>query len=98
MTTTTAPASKTRPMRVTVRIVESIGAVSAADWDECAGGDNPTVAHAFLKSMEDTTCVGGRSGWQPQHLVLEEQTEGKGKRLLGVAPMYAKSHSHGEYV
>jgi uncharacterized protein len=98
MSTPAATTAKPKPMRLTVRIADSIGEVSEADWDACAGTDNPTVAHAFLKAMEDTTCVGGRSGWQPQHLVLEEQTEAKTARLLGVVPMYAKNHSYGEYV
>ena len=34
-----------------------------------------------------------KTGWQPFHLVLQD-----GDRLLGVAPMYLKSHSRGEYV
>ena len=38
--------------------------------------------------------VGGRTGWQPRHLLAEE-AEGS---LLGVAPCYVKSHSRGEYV
>ena len=56
--------------------------------------DNPFVSHDFLVSLEQSNSVGGRSGWQPRHLLLEDR-EG---RLLGVAPCYVKSHSRGEYV
>ncbi|MBB6013024.1 hypothetical protein HNR59_002369 [Aquamicrobium lusatiense] len=44
--------------------------------------------------MEESRCVGGRSGWQPHHLRLES-AEGV---LVGAIPCYAKSHSQGEYV
>ncbi len=80
--------------QLTVRTAAAIGAVDAASWDRCAGADNPFVAHAFLRLLEDTACVGERSGWLPQHVLLEDA----GGRLLAVAPAYLKSHSYGEYV
>jgi predicted N-acyltransferase len=55
---------------------------------------NPFVSHDFLSSLEQSFSVGGRSGWQPRHL-LAEDAQG---RLLGAAPCYIKSHSRGEYV
>jgi uncharacterized protein len=55
---------------------------------------NPFISHDFLTSLEQSESVGGRSGWQPRHLLLEDR-EGS---LLGVAPCYVKSHSRGEYV
>lgn len=56
--------------------------------------DNPFVSHEFLSSLEQSNSVGGRTGWQPRHL-LAEDAEGT---LLGAAPCYVKSHSRGEYV
>ena len=55
---------------------------------------NPFVSHAFLASLEASLSVGGRSGWQPRHLLAED---GVGV-LVGAAPCYVKSHSRGEYV
>jgi uncharacterized protein len=55
---------------------------------------NPFVSHDFLASLETSESVGGHSGWQPRHLLLED---GEGT-LLGAAPCYVKSHSRGEYV
>lgn len=55
---------------------------------------NPFISHAFLTSLEDAACVGGRSGWSPAYLLAED---GEG-RLVGATPSYLKSHSQGEYV
>ena len=58
-----------------------------------AGDHDPFVEHAFLAWLEDSGCVGGRSGWEPCHLVIED-TRG----LRAAAPTYAKRNSHGEYI
>jgi len=55
--------------------------------------DNPFVSHEFLSSLEQANCVGGRTGWQPRHLIAEA-----GGALVGCAPCYVKTHSQGEYV
>jgi hypothetical protein len=73
---------------------KAIAGVAAADWDACAGGDNPFVSHAFLSAVEDSGSATARTGWLPQHAVLRD---GEG-RVVACAPMYAKSHSYGEYV
>jgi predicted N-acyltransferase len=81
-----------------LRLVARIDEIEAADWDACANPAtepfNPFQAHAFLRALEIAGCVGGRSGWKPQHLVLED-TAGQ---VLAVAPGYLKSNSQGEYV
>ncbi len=56
--------------------------------------DNPFVSHEFLRALEDSGCVGGRSGWSPAYLLVED---GAGE-LLAAAPSFLKSHSQGEYV
>jgi predicted N-acyltransferase len=55
---------------------------------------NPFISHDFLHALQQTNCVGGRTGWQPRHL-LAEQADGT---LFGCAPCYVKTHSQGEYV
>jgi len=32
----------------TFRLIASLDAVPAAEWDACAGTENPFVSHAFL--------------------------------------------------
>ena len=56
--------------------------------------DNPFVSHEFLSSLESSSSVGPRTGWQPNHLIVET-ADGE---LIGAAPCYLKSHSQGEYV
>src|SRR5574339_197120 len=55
---------------------------------------NPFVSHEFLSSLEASGSVGGRTGWQPRHLLAEDAAG----ELLGAAPCYVKMHSRGEYV
>jgi hypothetical protein len=79
-----------------VRVLPSIGDITATSWDACAGGTsaNPFTRHAFLSALEASKSATARSGWQPQHLVAET-ADGS---IIGVAPCYLKSHSRGEYV
>jgi hypothetical protein len=78
----------------TARLSDSVAAIPAADWDACAGAGNPFVGHAFLAALEASGSVGGRSGWQPLPLVVEDACG----RAVAVTPAYGKSHSQGEYV
>ena len=78
----------------TVRVVTAIAEVPAAQWDACAGAGDPFISHAFLKALEDSGSVSSGAGWQPQHLVIEDE----GGEVLACAPLYAKGHSYGEYV
>jgi len=77
-----------------VRIVERLSDVPAAEWDACAGSDNPFVSHAFLEALEASGSATAETGWLPQHILVEDERG----RLLGAAPLYLKSHSYGEYV
>lgn len=77
-----------------LRVASEIAAVPEADWDACAGPENPFVRHAFLKALEDAQCASAEEGWMPQHLLLEDPAG----RLVGAMPMYLKSHSQGEYI
>jgi predicted N-acyltransferase len=79
---------------VAVRVHAAIAEIPAAAWDACAGGDNPTVSYAFLSSLEDSGAASARAGWAPQHLSVA----GPDGMPWGVVPLYAKSHSYGEYV
>ena len=55
---------------------------------------NPFISHNFLSVLEESGSVGGRSGWQAQHLIVKTA----GGPPLAAAPCYVKSHSRGEYV
>ena len=66
----------------------------AATVDALKTEYNPFVSHAFLSALERSQSATGRTGWAPQHLLVEA-ADGE---LLGAAPCYLKSHSRGEYV
>jgi uncharacterized protein len=85
-------------------MTQGLGPVSAASWDSCAvrqpgaSGDedphNPFVSYAFLSALEDSGCVGRKTGWAPLHILVEDEAG----KLVGAAPCYLKSNSMGEYV
>ncbi len=79
---------------LTLTLHAKIAEVDAADWDACAGDGNPFVSHAFLSALEDSGSANARTGWLPQHAVLRTEDQS----VVAIAPMYAKSHSYGEYV
>src|SRR6266567_2959227 len=79
---------------VTVRVHTAISEIPAATWDACAGEVNPTVSHTFLNALEESGSTTGRTGWAPQHLSLA----GSDGEIVGVVPLYAKTHSYGEYI
>jgi len=80
-------------MELTAEFLTSLDQVTAADWNAISGEDYPFLRHEFLYGLEKTGCTTAESGWQPCHLGLHD-TQG----LLGVLPLYLKSHSYGEYV
>ncbi len=79
---------------ITARVHGGIAELPADEWDALTGGGNPFVRHAFLSAMEDSGSVGGRSGWTPVPITIEDEAG----RLAGALPAYLKQHSQGEYV
>lgn len=77
-----------------IKVIGAIGDIQAADWDACAGSDDPFVSHAFLSALEQSGSVGADAGWLPQHLVVEDENAVP----LAVVPLYLKNNSYGEYV
>ncbi|MFM7142219.1 MAG: GNAT family N-acetyltransferase, partial [Alphaproteobacteria bacterium] len=79
----------------TLRLLTSLASdVRAADWDALVGGESPFLEWGWLASLEESRCVGGRSGWSPQHLALFSADD----RLVAACPMYLKTNSEGEFV
>ncbi len=84
---------------LTARIASGATDISAADWLRLVQANpaekpyNPLISHAFLTALEDSGCVGGRSGWQPRFMRIE-----RNGAFAGVVPAYLKAHSQGEYV
>ncbi|MDB5702682.1 MAG: N-acetyltransferase [Sphingomonadales bacterium] len=79
---------------VIARVGNGVASFDAAEWDACAGTDNPFVSHAFLSALETSGSATVRTGWQPVPIAIDAP-DGS---LAGVLPAYAKSHSQGEYI
>jgi predicted N-acyltransferase len=70
------------------------GAPGPADAYSQDNPPNPFITHEFLHALEQSNSVGGRAGWKPCHLLVENLEN----EIIGAAPCYQKSHSRGEYV
>ena len=79
---------------ISVKVHAAIAELPAAAWDACAGDGNPSVCHAFLNALEESGSTTSRTGWMPQHLSIT----GADGTIAGVVPLYAKTHSYGEYI
>ncbi len=80
--------------QLTVKAHRAVDTIGGGAWDACAGTDNPFLSYAFLQALEASGSATAESGWLPQHLALEDANG----CIIGVAPLYLKSHSYGEYV
>ena len=78
------------------RIISSLSEIGQSAWDALVGMQpdaNPFLSFSFLDALHETGCASAQSGWQPQYLTLWRDD-----RLEAALPLYAKSHSYGEYV
>jgi len=83
-------------------IVQDLAEIEAADWDALlAAQDEPTpfLRHAFLHALHTSGSATDDTGWSPRFLTLWiPDGNGPGRdRLAAAMPLYAKSHSYGEY-
>jgi predicted N-acyltransferase len=78
----------------TLRILTRLASdVRPAEWDALVADESPFLEWGWLASLEEARCVGGRTGWSPQHLALFEDD-----RLVAACPLYLKTNSEGEFV
>ncbi|CAN7278600.1 GNAT family N-acetyltransferase [Devosia sp. LjRoot3] len=71
----------------------------AEQWNSLVPGtdgvpDNPFLDHAFFLALEESGCANGRTGWQPQHILIKDEAG----TAVGLLPLFLKTHSMGEYV
>lgn len=86
---------------VEIRVVQRLSDIGQEVWDACACPEaadgarprDPFTTYRFLSALEESGSVGPGTGWQPQYL-----SAAVGDTVIGVAPLYAKSHSQGEYI
>ena len=74
-------------------LAEGVASQNRDEWNALVGPASPFLEWEWLASLEESGCVGPRSGWDPRPLVVREAG-----RLVAAAPLYIKSHSEGEFV
>jgi predicted N-acyltransferase len=72
--------------------------IGSAAWNACANptrdaDPHPFSRYEFFAACEESGSATARSGWRPAHLAIERDS-----KVIGLMPMYLKSHSQGEYV
>jgi len=81
-------------MPVEIALARRMADIDRAEWDALVGPDgSPFLEWDWLDALEQSGCVGGKTGWAPHHLTI--RADGA---LIAAAPMYLKGHSQGEFV
>ncbi|OPX57101.1 hypothetical protein SAMN02745127_02030 [Oceanospirillum multiglobuliferum] len=76
-----------------LRVLQQLSELSPSQWSQLQLTGNPFLNPVFLTALEHTSVVGGDTGWQPCHLLLEDA-----QGIAALMPTYVKYHSYGEYV
>ena len=85
---------------IEITLHSAIAEIAASDWDACACPEavagraiDPFTTHRFLTALDVSLSTGKGTGWQTRPLVAREAGQ-----VVGVVPLYVKSHSQGEYI
>ena len=86
---------KTDTDRLTLSVCGALTDIPAEQWNRLAAAArySPFLEHEFLASVESPGCACPETGWYPRHFVLRADN-----RIIAAAPVYAKTHSMGEFV
>lgn len=78
---------------IEIEFISSVNQIEPEYWNALSKGHGPFLDHKFLMALESSNSVCANTGWQPQHLIVYQN-----KHIVGILPLYIKSHSYGEYV
>ena len=80
------------------RIITGLSDVVPEAWNRLANPPalsyDPFLTWEFLEALEATGAARPETGWSPCHVLVE----GPNDELLAAMPLYAKTHSQGEFV
>ena len=83
---------------LTLHVLSGLAEIGRADWDALANPPDapfdPFLSWDFLEALEASGCASARNGWPPAHMIARDASGA----AVGAMPLYAKSHSYGEYV
>ena len=86
---------------IIVSLIKNIKEIDSSVWDSCACPEvsngsrpiDPFTTFRFLCALEESKSVGEGTGWTPHYLLAKDN-----ETVVGVMPLYLKSHSQGEYI
>lgn len=76
-----------------IEFISRITDIDESKWNNLSKGCGPFLDHQFLSALESSHSVNAQAGWQPHHLLVYQDS-----LLVGILPLYIKTHSYGEYV
>ena len=86
--------TKPYPSSYSISWIQQLSEIDRNAWDTLAKSlPTPFLEWDWLRLMEISGSATTKTGWLPHHL-----TVWSGGNLVGVAPMYVKGHSAGEFV
>lgn len=82
-----------------MQIHSEIASIPEQEWNSLLANSNqgllhPGLRHEYLCALESSGSACPNTGWAPVHLSIQDEND----QILGVIPLYLKSHSYGEYV
>ena len=75
-------------------LVSRLADVNRNEWDSLNTSNHPFTSYDFLNSLEMSESVTAKTGWNPQHIIIKNNTG----NIIGASPNYLKMHSYGEYI
>lgn len=81
------------PANTQIKIMDSVLKIDRDAWSALEVPDFPFTDYAFLSALEETHCLGKRTGWTPIYITAWNEDE-----LKGVLLLYAKDNSYGEFI
>lgn len=78
---------------MSLRILNSIAQIPREAWQALEPQHFPFAHYAFLSALEQTGCLGDRTGWHPLILTLWQDST-----LQGAMLCFEKTNSYGEYI
>jgi len=83
---------------IRLSVINRLADVDQDAWNAVANpvGEryDPFLSWEFLETLESTGAASPQTGWSPHHLLIENSKGG----LRAAMPLYAKTHSRGEFV
>ena len=88
----------TDDIQINVRLLNCIKEVSRESWNSLVEDSHPFLLYDWINALETSGCASAREGWQPLHIIVEQVAVDNTTSLIAAMPMYAKSHSYGEFI